>query len=219
MLVILAIVAILGLLLIVAAASQGRRAGSATSRPRSSARVALHWDSPDEDADYRRLAATDAQRNYIEALGGKAPARLTKLEASALITELIEKRDAEREAEYQAEKLAKAREKEQTELAHLAAAMADPAFKPRKRRSKRLQDLADFQLLLNQVFLDGVIETDEAVQLRDWLTARRVLELEFAPALAILDRVIAGTATADDAGPLYSSLLDALRDLRARPNP
>lgn len=218
MLMICAIVTILGLLIAIAAVAN--RGATASSPLRSPARknASTRQSALAQDFGYREMLATDAQKNYIEALGGRVPARLTKLAASALIEQLIEKREAERQAEYDAERLAKLREKEQTELEHLAAAMNDPDFRPRKRRSKRLQDLTDFQLLLNQVLLDGVIEPDEAVQLRDWLIAHRALELEFAPALAILDRIIAGSASADDAQPLYSSLLDALRDLRARPN-
>ena len=161
--------------------------------------------------------ATQAQINYIESLGGHAPSGMTKSEASQLLDTLIERRRIEEQRERAAERVARSREKEEGELTNLAAAMADPNYKPRCRRTKRTRDLSEFQHLLSAVFADGVIEPSEAVQIQEWLVAHKVKEDDFAFALKLLPAVIDGTATESMSESVYNSLLDCLQELRNRP--
>ena len=158
--------------------------------------------------------ATQAQINYIEVLGGKPPRGLTKAAASKMIDSLIEQREIEQIEKQEA----KLREKEEAELRHVAAAMSAEGYKPRKSRSKRLQDLRDFQYLLNRVFEDEYIEPSEAKEIIAWLEGHRVLDTDFVDALELLPGIVDGTATAESAGEIYTALLDCLKELRARPS-
>lgn len=124
----------------------------------------------------------------------------------------------ERQSSRDALRAAKYREREEAELAHVMSAMSNPKYRPPKRRSKRTQDLSDFQHLLTRVFADQVIEPAEAVEIRDWLLAHRVLPGDFSEALQLLPFVIEGTARAEIAERVYSSLLDCLKELRSRPS-
>lgn len=166
------------------------------------------------DSGYRNTMATDAQLNYIEVLGGKPPRGLTKAAASKMIDSLIEQREIEQIEKQEA----KLREKEEAELRHVAAAMSAEGYKPRKSRSKRLQDLRDFQYLLNRVFEDEYIEPSEAEEIIAWLEGHRVLDTDFEDALELLPGIVDGTATAESAGEIYTALLDCLKELRARPS-
>ena len=58
------------------------------------------------------IPATDAQKDYIQSLGGSVSLGLTKAHASELIDALVAKRDADRQAAYEAERAAKQRSKE-----------------------------------------------------------------------------------------------------------
>ena len=163
------------------------------------------------------IPATYAQQDYIRHLGGEVPPTLSKVDASKLITELIERQ--RREAE---EAVAKRRRgKEEAELQFMAAAMRDPGYKLAKRGAKRTQDLREFQYLVNLVIADDIIEPQEMLEIKAWLEAHKVLDADFSQTLRLiadlLKREKSGQIGDNDMQELYTSLLDCLNELRRRP--
>ena len=179
--------------------------------------------------------ATYAQQDFIRNLGGVVPPVLSVREASMLIDKLIreneirreeecEARRAEREAKRVAEKEAKEaeklynrRKKEEDALILLADEMADPNYKARKSRSKRIQDLKEFQVLVNNVLADNMIEVDEILQLKAWLSDHVVLRDDFSKMFNLIDEVLADGKIDDvETQCLYEGLLDCMTTLRNR---
>lgn len=183
--------------------------------------------------------ATYAQQDYIRNLGGVVPPTLTKAEASALIDSLIreneerryaetearhrereEKREREkaaRKAEKDAEKAFARRKKEEESLKLLADEMSDPEYKARKSRSKRIQDLKEFQVLVNSVIADNVIEPAEILQIKAWLVEHRVLEDDFRQMFGLIDKSLEDGRIDDvETQSLYEGMLDCISTLRKR---
>ena len=126
------------------------------------------------------------------------------------------KRVAEKEAK-EAEKLYKRRKKEEDALKLLADEMADPNYKARKSRSKRVQDLKEFQVLVNNVLADNVIEVDEVLQIKAWLSDHVVLSDDFMKMFNLIDEVLADGKIDDvETQYLYEGLLDCMTTLRNR---
>ena len=179
--------------------------------------------------------ATYAQQDYIRNLGGVVPPVLSVREASMLIDKLIRENEIRREEEYkakqaereakrvaekeakEAEKLYKRRKKEEDALKLLADEMADPNYKARKSRSKRVQDLKEFQVLVNNVLADSVIEVDEILQIKAWLSDHVVLSDDFMKMFNLIDEVLADGKIDDvETQCLYEGLLDCMTTLRNR---
>lgn len=184
----------------------------------------------------RPRPATQAQRDYIKILGGTASSRLTVVQASRMIDELIERREQRRmlEAEERAQKriqekaeaklsrdhnrLMAKRKKAEIELQTLAGAMNDPAYKPKKSRSYRVQNLREFQHLVNRIISDGVFEPREILEVKEWLESHRLHSDEFADTLAVIEKVLSdGAVTDSEASCFYNKILDTIIELGNRP--
>ena len=175
--------------------------------------------------------ATYAQQDYIRNLGGDVPPVLSVREASMMIDKLIRENEIRREEEYEArqaereakreakrlaekeareaEKLYKKRKKEEDALKLLADEMADPDYRTRKSRSKRVQDLKELA--------DSVIEVDEILQIKAWLSAHVVLSDDFMKMFNLIDAVLADGKIDDvETQYLYEGLLDCMITLRNR---
>lgn len=186
--------------------------------------------------------ATYAQQDYIRNLGGVVPPVLSVREASMMIDKLIrenevrreeenrvraeeyEARRVEREAQRvaakearEADRLFKRRKKEEDALKLLADEMADPNYKARKSRSKRVQDLKEFQVLVNNVLADNVIEVGEILQIKTWLSDHLILSDDFMKMFNLIDEVLADGKIDDvETQSLYEGLLDCMTTLRNR---
>ena len=119
-----------------------------------------------------------------------------------MIDKLIERREEQRiiEAEERArkreqakadarqarekERLSAKRKKTEDELQTLAGAMGDPSYKPRKSRTKKMQDLRDFQHLVNRIIADSVIEPSEIIEVKEWLESHKLRPDEFSTTIA-----------------------------------
>lgn len=183
--------------------------------------------------------ATYAQQDYIRNLGGEVPPVLSVAEASRLIDSLIEenakkreeeaeqrrlKREEAREeakrvkqAEKEAQKVFDRRKKEETSLKLLADEMSSPDYKARKSRSKRVQDLKEFQILVNKVIEDSVIEVEEVLEIKSWLAEHKVLDDDFAEMFKLIDSAIMdGAIDEEETQRLYEGMLDCIGTLRKR---
>lgn len=183
--------------------------------------------------------ATYAQQDYIRSLGGTVPPVLSVRDASVMIDKLIEENAKRREEEYlkakaereekkraekQAAQEAKAaekqwarRKKEEDALKLLADEMSSPDYKMRKSRSKRVQDLKEFQVLVNKVLADSVIEVEELLQIKCWLLEHKVLDGDFDAMFKLIDATLADGKIDDvETQSLYAGMLDCMSTLRKR---
>ena len=179
--------------------------------------------------------ATYAQQDYIRNLGGEVPPVLSVAEASRLIESLIEENAKRREeeaeqrrlereeakrvkqAEKEAQKVFDRRKKEEDSLRLLADEMSSPDYKARKSRSKRVQDMKEFQVLVNKVIEDSVIEVEEVLEIKSWLAEHKVLDADFAEMFKLIDSAIMdGTIDEEETQRLYEGMLDCISTLRKR---
>ena len=179
--------------------------------------------------------ATYAQQDYIRNLGGEVPPVLSVADASRLIDSLIEgnakKREEEAEqrrleleeekrvqqAEKEVQKVFDRRKKEEDSLKLLAYEMSSPDYKARKSRSKCVQDLKEFQAMVNRVIEDKVIEVDEMLEIKTWLAEHKVLDEDFSEMFKLIDSAIMdGTIDEDETQRLYEGMLDCITVLRKR---
>lgn len=181
--------------------------------------------------------ATYAQQEYIRNLGGHVPPTLSVSQASRMIDKLIERREEQRviEAEERArkreqakadarqvrekERLSAKRKKTEDELQTLAGAMGDPSYKPRKSRTKKMQDLRDFQHLVNRIIADSVIEPSEIIEVKEWLESHKLRPDEFSTTIAAIDAALQdGVVNETETQQLYEKMLDCIIELKERPS-
>lgn len=181
-------------------------------------------------------SATYAQQEYIRNLGGHVSPTLTVSQASRLIDGLIEQREKQRviEAEERARqreqaksdarqakenaRLVAKRKKAESELQTLAGVMSDPSYKPRKSRTKKMQDLRDFQHLVNRIIADSIIEPLEILEVKEWLESHKLRPNEFSTTIAAIDAALKdGVIDDKETQQLYEKMLDCINELKDRP--
>ena len=171
----------------------------------------------DEDVSGTLLSnerkATDAQLAYIKILGGEVSPTLTCVEASNIIDSLINAK-AEKEAE---EHLYNARLKEEKSLKILAYETGNDYSKIKKSHSKRIQDIRNFQMLINTIISDNIIEIDEILKVKKWLIEHQILNTDFSKMIKLIDDVVLDNKIDEnETQKLYEGMLDCIIELRNR---